>query len=45
MIERTALKREGHPIDIANCVWFLINQADYVTGQIIAIDGGRTLSN
>jgi pteridine reductase len=45
IIERTALKREGHPIDIANCVWFLINQADYVTGQIIAIDGGRTLSN
>jgi len=45
IIERTALKREGHPTDIANCVWYLINQADYVTGQIIAIDGGRTLSN
>jgi len=45
IIEKTALKREGHPTDIANCVWYLINQADYVTGQIIAIDGGRTLSN
>lgn len=45
IIERTALKREGHPSDIADTVWFLINSADYITGQIIAVDGGRTLSN
>lgn len=45
IIERTALKREGHPIDIAKSVWFLISAADYITGQIIAVDGGRTLSN
>ena len=45
IIQRTALKREGHPADIANCVWFLISAADYITGQIIAVDGGRTLSN
>ena len=45
IIERTALKREGHPSDIAETVWFLINSADYITGQIIAVDGGRTLSN
>ncbi len=45
IIDRTALKREGHPKDIANTVWFLINAADYITGQIIAVDGGRTLSN
>lgn len=45
IIQRTALKREGHPEDIANTAWFLINSADYITGQIIAVDGGRTLSN
>lgn len=45
IINRTALKREGQPSDIADTVWFLINSADYITGQIIAVDGGRTLSN
>jgi len=45
IIERTALKREGHPTDIADTVWFLANSANYITGQIIAVDGGRTLSN
>ena len=45
IIERTALKREGHPKDIADTTWFLIHSADYITGQIIAVDGGRTLSN
>ena len=45
IIERTALKREGHPKDIADSVWFLLSAADYITGQIIAVDGGRTLSN
>lgn len=45
IINRTALKREGEPGNIADAVWFLINSADYITGQIIAVDGGRTLSN
>ena len=45
IIARTALKREGHPDDIADTVWFLNNNANYITGQIIAVDGGRTLSN
>lgn len=45
IIERTALKREGNPHDIAATVWFLIDAADYITGQVIAVDGGRTLSN
>ncbi len=45
IISRTALKREGDPKDIADAALFLINQANYVTGQIIAVDGGRTLSN
>ncbi|MDW3096065.1 MAG: pteridine reductase [Gammaproteobacteria bacterium] len=45
IIERTALKREGSPKDVADTVWFLATSADYITGQIIAVDGGRTLSN
>ena len=45
IIEKTALKREGHPHDIANTVWFLLQATNYITGQIIAVDGGRTLSN
>ncbi len=45
IIRRTALKREGTPEDIARTVRFLINEAPYITGQIIAVDGGRTLSN
>jgi len=45
IISRTALKREGQPQDIVDTALFLINNANYITGQIIAVDGGRTLSN
>ncbi|HGG59687.1 MAG TPA: pteridine reductase [Gammaproteobacteria bacterium] len=45
IIERTALKREGEPADIARTILFLVDDAPYITGQIIAVDGGRTLSN
>lgn len=45
IISRTALKREGSPADIADTALFLIENANYITGQIIAVDGGRTLSN
>lgn len=44
ILERTALKRHGEPIDIARTILFLINDADYITGQIISVDGGRTLT-
>jgi len=45
IISKTALKREGSPQDIADTALFLIEHANYITGQIIAVDGGRTLSN
>ncbi|MEJ2114877.1 MAG: SDR family oxidoreductase, partial [Gammaproteobacteria bacterium] len=45
IISRTALKREGSPQDIADTALFLIEHANYITGQIITVDGGRTLSN
>ncbi len=45
IIANTALKRHGEPLDIARAAWFLINDAKYITGQVIAVDGGRTLGN
>lgn len=45
IISRTALKRSGEPDDIAQTILFLIGSANYITGQIISVDGGRTLSN
>lgn len=44
MVERTALKREGHPDDIARTVRFLLLDAPYITGQVIPVDGGRSAS-
>ncbi len=43
IIQRVALKRTGCPEDIAKAVSFLVDDAPYVTGQIITVDGGRTL--
>jgi pteridine reductase len=43
ILARTALKRPGEPADIARAVLFLLRDAPYVTGQIIAVDGGRSL--
>jgi pteridine reductase len=43
IISKTALKHLGDPQDIAKAVVFLINDANYMTGQIMTIDGGRTL--
>jgi pteridine reductase len=43
IIRQTALKRAGEPEDIAAAVLFLVRDAPYVTGQIIAVDGGRSV--
>jgi pteridine reductase len=43
IIKQTALKRSGTPEDIASAVLFLVRDAPYVTGQIIAVDGGRSV--
>jgi pteridine reductase len=39
-IAQTALRRMGTPEDIAHAVLFLARDASYVTGQVIAVDGG-----
>ena len=43
IIKQTALKRSGEPEDIAGAVLFLVRDAPYITGQIIAVDGGRSV--
>ena len=44
MISHTLLKRAGEPEDIAAAVHYLVADAPYVTGQVIAVDGGRSVS-
>ena len=43
ILEQIPLQRKGVPEDIAGCVLFLVRDADYITGQIIAVDGGRSV--
>ncbi len=43
ILQRVALERIGEPTDIAKAVLFLIKDANYMTGQILTVDGGRTL--
>ncbi len=42
-IQRTPLGRTGAYDDVAQTVLFLVKEASFVTGQIISVDGGRTL--
>jgi pteridine reductase len=44
ILDRTALKRQGEPRDIAATVRFLIRDANYITGQVIPVCGGRTIN-
>ena len=43
IISRTLLKRSGSPEDIVRAVLFFAKDAPYVTGQILAVDGGRSV--
>jgi pteridine reductase len=43
IISKTALKRSGSPEDIARTALYLATEAPYVTGQVITVDGGRSL--
>jgi len=43
IVGKTALKRIGSPQDIARTALFLAADAPYITGQIIAVDGGRSI--
>ena len=40
ILERIPMGRFGHPEEIAQAVAFLVTSGDYITGQVITIDGG-----
>lgn len=43
ILSQIPLGRSGNAQDIANCVLFLVQDATYTSGQIVAIDGGRSI--
>ncbi|MEO7775363.1 MAG: pteridine reductase [Steroidobacteraceae bacterium] len=43
IIQRTVLKRAGSPQDVARTVLFFATEAPYITGQILPVDGGRSV--
>jgi len=43
ILRQVPLGKPGSPEDIAGCVLYLVRDATYVTGQIIAVDGGRSV--
>ncbi len=42
-LEKVPLARAGTPRDVANLVQFLATEGSYITGQIITLDGGRSI--
>lgn len=44
IVDQTPMKRIGGPADIAGAVKYLMLDAPYVTGQILAVDGGRAVA-
>ncbi|MGB8436590.1 MAG: pteridine reductase [Burkholderiales bacterium] len=44
VVSHTLLKRTGEAEDIARTVYFLVAEAPYITGQVIAVDGGRSIN-
>jgi len=43
IVNKIPLQRQGSPSDIAETALFLAKNADYITGQVIAVDGGKSL--
>jgi pteridine reductase len=43
ILARTALKRPGSALDVARACLFFASEAPYVTGQVLAVDGGRSI--
>ena len=44
IVQRTILKRMGSPTDIARTALFFAAQAPFITGQVLAVDGGRSVA-
>ncbi len=45
IVNRTFLKRQGSPEHIARAVLYLIRDAEYTSGQVLTVDGGRSLNS
>ena len=43
IVSKTALRRGGTPDDVAAAAYYFVAEAPYVTGQVLAIDGGRSV--
>lgn len=43
IVSKTALKRSGSPNDVVRTALFFMKDAPFITGQILAVDGGRSL--
>lgn len=43
IIDKTVLKRPGSTDDVARAALFFATEAPYVTGQVLAVDGGRSV--
>jgi pteridine reductase len=43
IVAKTLLKRSGGPEDVVRAALFFVKDAPYVTGQILAVDGGRSV--
>ncbi len=44
ILAKTPLAKTGQPDDIAGAIAFLLCDAPYITGQILSVDGGRSLN-
>jgi pteridine reductase len=44
IVRGTLLKRIGNPADVANSVLFLLEGSDFITGQVVVVDGGRSIT-
>ena len=43
IVDKTALKKPGTTEDVARAALFFASEAPYITGQILAVDGGRSI--
>ena len=43
IVDSTLLRRHGDPADVALAALYFLADAPFVTGQILAVDGGRSL--
>ena len=44
IVRATPLKRVGDPADVAKTVLFLLEGSDFMTGQVVVVDGGRSIT-